>query len=67
MVNSNGNSLWQYSMTGGSPFYSNFIQYKNIDIFTDLIVASSGSPKVSYHRILAYSFLPFIDTVSKTY
>jgi hypothetical protein len=44
MVDSNGNSLWQRSVTGGSRLYNNFLQYKNIDASTDLIVASSGSP-----------------------
>jgi hypothetical protein len=60
MMTSNGNSIWQHSMAGGSRLYSNFIQYKNIDASTDLIVASSGSPKVSYHRILAFTSPPYI-------
>lgn len=55
-------------MLGGSRFFSNFIKYKEIDLSTDIIVATSGSPTVSYHRILATTVSPYsLQTGTFTY
>jgi len=37
-----GNSIWQYSTTGGHQTEGNLIQYKEIDSSTDMVIATSG-------------------------
>jgi len=42
LLDTDGNSIWQYSATGGSSSFGNLIQYKAIDAATDIIIATSG-------------------------
>jgi hypothetical protein len=41
------------------------IQYKNIDAFTDLIIATSGNPIINYNRIVSSSISPYTVTDKK--
>jgi len=54
MVDTAGNSLWQYSTTGGSQTQGNFIKFKAIDAATDMIIATSGEgSSINYNRIIS--------------
>jgi hypothetical protein len=42
LLDSDGNSLWQYSTPDGTENKSNMIKYKQIDAATDMVIATSG-------------------------
>ena len=69
LLDSDGNSKWQYSTPYGNNWYSNSIKYKNIDVTTDMIIATSGWSYINYNRIFSSSTSPYsVDTASsKTY
>jgi hypothetical protein len=48
-----GNSLWQFRTPNGDDKNNNLIIYKSIDIDTDMILATSGSSKINYNRIIS--------------
>ena len=54
LLDTAGNSIWQYSTTGGSSGEGNLIQYKAIDAATDMIIATSGQgSSINYNRIIS--------------
>ncbi len=54
LLDTAGNSIWQYSTTGGDEGYGNLIQYKAIDAATDMIIATSGQDSsINYNRIIS--------------
>ena len=54
MLDTAGNSIWQYSTTGGHHELGNLIQYKAIDAATDMIIATSGiDNSINYSRIIS--------------
>ena len=69
MLDSDGNSKWQYSTTDGHSLQSNMIKYKQIDAATDMVIATSGLLYINYNRIIHSNTPPYsINTASsKTY
>jgi outer membrane protein assembly factor BamB len=59
LLDSDGNSKWQYSTPDGSSDYSNMIKYKQIDAATDMVIASSGNLYINYNRIIHLSSSPY--------
>ena len=54
LLDTAGNSIWQYSTTGGDSGEGNLIQYKAIDAATDMIIATSGKgSSINYNRIIS--------------
>ena len=54
LLNTAGNSIWQYSAIGGDSGAGNLIQYKAIDAATDMIIATSGKgSSINYNRIIS--------------
>jgi hypothetical protein len=51
LLDSNGNSKWQYSTPDGGSTYSNTINYKEIGPSTDMVIATSGSTYINYNQI----------------
>jgi hypothetical protein len=43
------------------------IKYKDVDILSDFIVATSGSNYINYNRIISSSTSPYSVTESKTF
>jgi hypothetical protein len=64
LLDTAGNSLWQYSNPDGSSSNSSMIKYLQIDSSTDMVLATSGSPYINYNRIISSSTLPY--TVSSS-
>jgi hypothetical protein len=56
LIDTSGNSKWQYATPNGDDYINNLIEYKLIDASTDMIFASSGS---NYNRILYKSASPY--------
>jgi hypothetical protein len=53
-LDTTGNSIWQYSTTGGHQTEGNLIKYKEIDAATDMIIATSGEgSSINYNRIFS--------------
>ena len=69
LLDTNGNSHWQYSTPGGDSSKSNSIKYKEIYAAKDMIIATSGSNYIKYNRIFSSSTSTYsVDTASsKTY
>ena len=42
LLDSDGNSKWQYSTVDGDSYQGNSLNYKKIDASTDMVVATSG-------------------------
>ena len=59
MLDSDGNSKWQYSTTHGHSTQSNMIKYKQIDAATDMVIATSGLLYINYNRIIHSSSSPY--------
>jgi hypothetical protein len=59
LLDSDGNSYWQYSTPGGNSFNSKIIKYKEIDAENDMIIATSGADFTNYNRIISSSTLPY--------
>ena len=59
LLDTNGNSIWQYSTPDGDTEYSNIIKYKEIDASTDTVIATSGYGYINYNRILSSSASPY--------
>jgi hypothetical protein len=55
LLDSDGNSKWQYSTPDGHPTLSNMIKYKEIDVATDMVIATSGNSYINYNRIIISS------------
>jgi len=69
LLDSAGNSLWQYSTSVGSNSEGNLIKYIKIDTATDMVIATSGfGSTINYNRIISsiYSY-SIIAADSKTY
>ena len=69
LLDTNGNSKWQYSTRDGHETIGNMIKYKEIDAATDMVIATSGSSYINYNRIIHSISSPYsVDTASsKTY
>jgi hypothetical protein len=69
LLDLDGNSKWQYSTPDGHSSLSSMIKYKQIDLATDMVIATSGSSYINYNRIIHSSSSPYpLDTLrSKTY
>ena len=59
LLDSDGNSKWQYSAPDGDNTYSNMIKYKQIDPATDMVIATSGLTYINYNRIIHSSSSPY--------
>ena len=53
LLDTDGNSKWQYSTPDGHSEKSNSIKYKEIDAARDMIIATSGSNFINYNRIFS--------------
>jgi hypothetical protein len=54
LLDTAGNSKWQYNINGSSIPDGNLIKYKAIDAFTDMIIATSGmGSSIKYNRIIS--------------
>ena len=58
LLDTNGNSIWQYSTLDGGE-NSNIIKYKDIDTLTDMVIATSGYLYINFNRILSSSTSPY--------
>jgi hypothetical protein len=69
LLDTNGNSKWQYSTPDGHRTIGNMIKYKQIVPATDMVIATSGSSYINYNRIIHSSSSPYSvnTTSSKTY
>ncbi len=69
LLDSDGNSIWQYSTPDGDSLFSNTINYKEIDSANDMVIATSGYNNIIYNRIFHSSSSPYsVDTTrSKSY
>ena len=47
LLDTDGNSLWQYSTPDGDSGNSNMIKYLQIDASTDMVLATSGSSYIN--------------------
>ena len=59
LLDSDGNSKWQYSTPDGSSTLSNMIKYKQIDSAIDMVIATSGDFYINYNRIIHLSSSPY--------
>jgi outer membrane protein assembly factor BamB len=59
LLDTDGNSKWQYSTPDGHEVYSNTINYKEIDTSTDMVIATSGNLYINYNRIIHSSSSPY--------
>jgi hypothetical protein len=66
-VDINGNPKWQYSTPDGDSLSSNIIKFKELDLLTDMVVATSGSSYINYNRIISSSSSPFSVSDKKTF
>jgi hypothetical protein len=71
LLDSNGNSKWQFYSSGGNDNEGNLILYKALDNSTDMVIATSGmGSNLGYTRIISSSFSPSLSvelSESKTY
>jgi hypothetical protein len=67
LLDSNGDSKWQYS-TAGSSFnsYRYMIKYKEIDALNDMIIATSGHNTIIYNKIISSSTSPYTVSVTES-
>ncbi len=54
-----GNSKWQFSAPDGSSWQNNLIQYRALDLATDMVIATSGSTIINYNVIISSSATPY--------
>jgi hypothetical protein len=66
-LDTNGNSLWQYSTPDGDSFKSSIIKYKYIDALNDMIIATSGNTYINYNRIISSTTSPYSVSENKTF
>ena len=59
LLDTAGNSLWQYSTPDGSSSNSSMIKYLQIDASTDMVIATSGYGYINYNRIISSSASPY--------
>ncbi len=64
LLDTDGNSKWQYSTPNGDSTNSNMIKYLQIDSSTDMVIATSGSSYINYNRIISSSTSPYSVSIS---
>ncbi len=69
LLDTAGNSKWQYSTSGGDQLEGNLIQYKAIDAATDMIITTSGQgSSINYNRIISSTSSNYVvATESESY
>jgi hypothetical protein len=53
LLDGDGNSKWQCATPDGNYTLNNFIEYKQIDASTDMVLATSGKRYINYNRIVS--------------
>ena len=66
LLDTDGNSKWQYSTLDGDNSKRNSLNYKKIDGTTDMIIATSGSNYINYNRIISSSSSPYSVDISRS-
>jgi hypothetical protein len=66
LIDIDGNTKWQYS-TPDSSTSNNMIKYKEIDESTNMVIATSGSTRINYNRIISSSTSPYSVLDTKTF
>jgi hypothetical protein len=66
LLDTAGNSKWQCVTPDGNNTFNNFIEYKQIDAATDMILATSGLNYINYNRIVSSSSSPYSIVTSGT-
>jgi hypothetical protein len=55
LLDNDGYTKWQYSTPEGDSTLNNMIIYKEIDEWTDIVIATSGNIYINYNRIISSS------------
>jgi hypothetical protein len=59
LLDINGDTKWQYSTPEGDSTLNNMIKYKEIDEWTDMVVATSGNIYINYNKIMSSRTSPY--------
>ena len=67
LLDIHGNTLWQYATHDGSSTHSNFIEYKAIDAYTDMILTTNVDSYINFNRIVSSTTTPYSILPAHTY
>ena len=59
LLDISGNSKRQYSASDGDPSKNKCIMYKDVDLATDMVIATSGSSNINYNVVISSSASPY--------